>query len=61
VSGKSGGMAGFDSPAREGTSVAFPAEQVTKSFPDEPVMVDLGSVLNGYHMDETRMSDRFHT
>jgi len=58
LSGVSGGMAGLlDSPASgEGTSVAFPCGAGKKLLaPDEPVMVDLGSVLNGYHMDETRM------
>ena len=58
LSGKSGGMVGLlDSPASgEGTSVAFPCGAGNKKLAyDEPVMVDLGSVLNGYHMDETRM------
>jgi len=58
LSGKNGGMVGLlDSPASgEGTSVAFPCGAGNKLLaPDEPVMVDLGSVLNGYHMDETRM------
>ncbi len=58
LSGRSGGMVGLlDSPASgEGTSVAFPCGAGNKLLaPNEPVMVDLGSVLNGYHMDETRM------
>lgn len=58
LSGVSGGMVGLlDSPASgEGTSVAFPCGAGNKVLaPDEPVMVDLGFVLNGYHMDETRM------
>lgn len=58
LSGKSGGMVGLlDSPASgEGTSAAFPCGAGNKKLAsDEPVMVDLGSVLNGYHMDETRM------
>jgi Xaa-Pro aminopeptidase len=58
LSGGSGGMVGLlDSPASgEGTSVAFPCGAGNKKLAyDEPVMVDLGSVLNGYHMDETRM------
>jgi len=58
LSGRSGGMVGLlDSPASgEGTSVAFPCGAGNKLLArDEPVMVDLGSVLNGYHMDETRM------
>jgi Xaa-Pro aminopeptidase len=58
LSGKSGGMVGLlDSPASgTGTSAAFPVGAGSKKLcAREPVMVDLGSVLNGYHMDETRM------
>ncbi|MCP4624982.1 MAG: aminopeptidase P family protein [bacterium] len=58
LSGPSGSMPGLlDSPASgQGTSAAFPAGASHKKLrADEPVMVDLGSVLNGYHMDETRM------
>jgi Xaa-Pro dipeptidase len=58
LSGKSGGMVGLlDSPASgAGTSAAFPVGAGNKKLcADEPIMVDLGSVLNGYHMDETRM------
>ena len=58
LSGKSGGMVGLlDSPASgAGTSAAFPVGAGSKKLcANEPVMVDLGSVLNGYHMDETRM------
>ena len=58
LSGKSGGMVGvLDSPASgEGTSAAFPCGAGPKRLaPDEPIMVDLASVLKGYHMDETRM------
>jgi Xaa-Pro dipeptidase len=58
LSGKSGGLVGLlDSPASgEGTSAAFPVGAGHKKLcADEPIMVDLGSVLNGYHMDETRM------
>ena len=58
LSGKSGGMVGLlDSPASgAGTSAAFPVGAGNKMLcADEPIMVDLGSVLNGYHMDETRM------
>ena len=58
LSGKSGAMVGLlDSPASgEGTSAAFPVGAGPKPIvPGEPVMVDLGSVKNGYHMDETRM------
>jgi Xaa-Pro aminopeptidase len=58
LSGKSGGMVGLlDSPASgAGTSVAFPCGGGSKPLaPNEPIMIDLGFVLNGYHMDETRM------
>jgi len=58
LSGKSGGMVGLlDSPASgAGTSAAFPVGAGNKKLcANEPIMVDLGSVLNGYHMDETRM------
>jgi Xaa-Pro aminopeptidase len=58
LSGRSGGMVGLlDSPASgEGTSVAFPCGAGNRKLASgEPIMVDLGSVLNGYHMDETRM------
>jgi Xaa-Pro dipeptidase len=58
LSGESGGMVGvLDSPASgQGTSAAFPAGAGNRRLrADEPVMVDLGSVMNGYHLDETRM------
>jgi len=58
LSGKSGGMVGLlDSPVSgEGTSVAFPCGAGYKPLEtNEPIMVDFSSVLNGYHMDETRM------
>ena len=58
LSGRSGGLVGvLDSPASgEGTSAAFPAGAGNRRLcADEPIMVDLGSVKNGYHMDETRM------
>jgi len=58
LSGKNGGMVGFlDAPASgAGTSVAFPSGAGNKQLlAGEPVMVDLGTVLNGYHTDETRM------
>ena len=58
LSGKSGSMPGLlDSPASgRGTSPAFPVGAGHKKLcPNEPIMVDLGSVLNGYHMDESRM------
>jgi Xaa-Pro aminopeptidase len=58
LSGKSGGMVGLlDSPASgEGTSPAFPCGGGNKRLaPNEPVMIDFTFVLNGYHIDETRM------
>lgn len=58
LSGKSGGMVGLlDSPASgEGTSVAFPCGAGSKILaPNEPIMIDFGTVLNGYHLDEARM------
>jgi Xaa-Pro aminopeptidase len=58
LSGASGGLVGLlDSPASgSGTSAAFPVGAGSKKLcANEPIMVDLGSVLNGYHMDETRM------
>jgi Xaa-Pro aminopeptidase len=57
LSGKSGGMVGLlDSPASgEGTSAAFPCGAGNKLLAaDEPIMIDLATVMNGYHMDETR-------
>jgi len=58
LSGTNGGLLGLlDSPASgEGTSAAFPCGGGNKLLAaDEPIMIDFGSVLNGYHMDETRM------
>lgn len=58
LSGRSGGMTGvLDSPASgEGSSYAFPCGAGHKKISaEEPVMVDFASVLNGFHMDETRM------
>jgi Xaa-Pro aminopeptidase len=58
LSGPGGSMPGLlDSPASgTGTSAAFPVGAGHKKLiAHEPIMVDLGSVLNGYHMDETRM------
>lgn len=58
LSGKSGGMVGMlDSPASgEGTSPAFPCGAGYKRIEaGEPVMIDLSTVMNGYHTDETRM------
>jgi Xaa-Pro aminopeptidase len=58
LSGKSGGRVGLlDSPASgEGTSAAFPCGAGNKPLAaHEPIMIDFTSVLNGYHLDETRM------
>lgn len=58
LSGKSGGMVGLlDSPASgQGTSPAFPCGGSSKVLvAGEPIMIDFGFVLNGYHVDETRM------
>ncbi len=58
LSGSSGGMVGLlDSPASgQGTSAAFPCGAGPKKLvPNEPIMIDMGFVYNGYHMDETRM------
>jgi Xaa-Pro dipeptidase len=58
LSGVSGGVVGLlDSPASgQGTSAAFPVGAGNrKLLPDEPIMIDLASVFNGFHMDETRM------
>jgi Xaa-Pro dipeptidase len=58
LSGKSGGKVGLlDSPASgQGTSPAFPCGGSSKVLTaGEPIMIDFGFVLNGYHVDETRM------
>jgi Xaa-Pro dipeptidase len=58
LSGISGGMVGLlDSPASgQGTSPAFPVGAGWKKLrADEPIMIDLTLVADGYHMDETRM------
>lgn len=58
LSGANGGMVGFlDSPASgAGTSPAFACGASAKLLAaNEPIMIDIGTVLNGYHMDETRM------
>ena len=53
----SGKMGLLDSPfSGEGTSVAFPTGAgFRKMMSNEPILIDLGFVYNGYHMDETRM------
>ncbi|MBN1848209.1 MAG: aminopeptidase P family protein [Deltaproteobacteria bacterium] len=58
LSGKNGGIVGLlDAPASGmGTSPAFPCGAGSKRFCEhEPIMIDFGTVLNGYHIDETRM------
>ena len=58
LSGPNGGKIGLlDSPfSGEGTSVAFPVGAgFRKMMSNEPILIDLGFVYNGYHMDETRM------
>jgi Xaa-Pro aminopeptidase len=58
LSGENGGKLGMlDSPfSGEGTSPAFPCgASLRKIQAHEPILVDFGSMLNGYHMDETRM------
>jgi Xaa-Pro aminopeptidase len=58
LSGKSGGLVGLlDAVASgEGTSPAFPVGAGNKKLcRNEPLMVDMCLVLNGYHLDETRM------
>ncbi len=58
LSGPNGGKLGLlDSPfSGEGTSPAFPAGAgFRKMAENEPILIDLGFVYNGYHMDETRM------
>lgn len=58
LSGESGGMVGvLDSPASgQGTSPAFPCGAgYRKIAAHEPIMIDFALVMNGYHMDETRM------
>jgi len=58
LSGPGGSLPGLlDSPASgQGTSAAFPVGAGHKKLrAGEPIMVDLTSALNGYHLDETRM------
>ena len=58
LSGESGGFAGsLDSPCcGTGTSITHPYGAGAKKLQkNEPVLIDFGTVLNGYHMDETRM------
>jgi len=58
ISGVGGGLPGaMDSPiCGTGTSAAFPYGAGHKKLEkNEPILIDFGTVLNGYHMDETRM------
>ena len=58
LSGENGGLVGMlDSPfSGRGTSAAFPSGAGHRKLREnEPILVDFGSVLNGYHIDETRM------
>ncbi len=58
LSGKNSAILGHvDSPASgAGTSVAFPSGAGWKTLEaNEPILVDFATMLNGYHMDETRM------
>ena len=58
LSGSSGGLNGaLDSPmSGAGTCIAFPFGAGHKLLQkNEPVLIDLGIMVNGYHMDETRM------
>ncbi|RJR17801.1 MAG: aminopeptidase P family protein [Desulfobacteraceae bacterium] len=58
LGGKSGGMVGLlDAPASGmGTSPAFPCGAGFRAIgKGEPVMADLATALNGFHLDETRM------
>jgi Xaa-Pro aminopeptidase len=58
ISGKNSARVGLlDAVASgEGTSAAFPVGAGNKKLKrHEPVMIDMALVLNGYHLDETRM------
>ena len=58
MSGKNGGMPGaLDSPVcGTGTCNAYPYGAGPKLLKEnEPVLIDFGTLLNGYHMDESRM------
>lgn len=58
LSGPATGMVGLlDSPMSGiGTSPAFPCGASLREMgPNEPIMIDLNLMLNGYHFDETRM------
>jgi len=58
MSGKNGGIPGaLDSPlCGTGTSNAYPYGAGPKLIKEnEPILIDFGTVLNGYHIDESRM------
>lgn len=58
MSGKNGGIPGaLDSPlCGTGTSNAYPYGAGPKLIKkNEPILIDFGTALNGYHMDESRM------
>lgn len=58
MSGVSGGTGGaLDSPVcGTGTCSAYPYGAGPKRIQEnEPILLDLGTMVNGYHMDETRM------
>ena len=58
LSGKSGGVAGaVDTPCcGVGTSITHPFGAGAKIIQkNEAILIDFGTILNGYHMDETRM------
>lgn len=58
MSGKNGGLAGgLDSPVcGTGMSNAYPYGAGPKLIQaNEPILIDFGTILNGYHMDESRM------
>ncbi len=58
LSGARGAVVGLlDSPASgTGTSAAFPSGAGSAELAaGEPIMIDLATVVQGYHMDETRM------
>jgi len=58
MSGKNGGIPGaLDSPlCGTGTSNAYPYGAGPKLIKEnEPILIDFGTVIDGYHMDESRM------
>ncbi|WP_300457822.1 Xaa-Pro peptidase family protein [Desulfobacula sp.] len=58
MSGKNGGLpGGLDSPVcGTGTSNAYPYGAGPKLIKEnEPILIDFGTVLDGYHIDESRM------